>query len=316
MERTRALVTGPLAGWTGRLLLLGAVVFWWGAVVVPNLISLAFPAWLPPESIPRDLNPDIDWEGRLANRVSAAALLALAVLALIAAEVSRRRAEGWVAVAGWTALAGTAAFLFWEETTDFHATELPGLARSVFSEDVLSQAGTFIWVLMAIPLIAGFLLAMAGFYFRGLHKRDVRRPFAFGLGAWAACPSMRRDDAGLDQRPGVWADGGSGGDAGVRRHPALGVECCCRLVTARCVGRRISRPPFRPVGCCVGGGCCCAGRAVRRVGISSSAGRCTSNGRARGLLGQPGGWAVGRAGVPHAGCSARRTESSPGQSGP
>ena len=184
MERTRALVTGPLAGWTGRLLLLGAVVFWWGAVVVPNLISLAFPAWLPPESIPRDLNPDIDWEGRLANRVSAAALLALAVLALIAAEVSRRRAEGWVAVAGWTALAGTAAFLFWEETTDFHATELPGLARSVFSEDVLSQAGTFIWVLMAIPLIAGFLLAMAGFYFRGLHKRDVRRPFAFGLGAW------------------------------------------------------------------------------------------------------------------------------------
>ena len=37
VERTRALVTGPLAGWTGRLLLLGAVVFWWGAVVVPNL---------------------------------------------------------------------------------------------------------------------------------------------------------------------------------------------------------------------------------------------------------------------------------------
>ena len=62
MERTRALVTGP-AGWAGRLLLLGAVGFWWGAVVVPNLISLAFPEWLSPDAIPRDLNPDIDWEG-------------------------------------------------------------------------------------------------------------------------------------------------------------------------------------------------------------------------------------------------------------
>ncbi len=184
MERTRTLVTGPLVGRVGRLVLLGAVLFWWGGVVVPNLVSLAFPEWLPPEAIPRDLNPDIDWEGRLANRVSAAALLALAVVALIAAEVSRRRAAGWVAVAGWTVLAGTAAFLFWEETSDFHATELPGLARGVFSEDVLSQAGTFIWVLMAIPLIAGFLLAMAGFYFRGLRKSGVRRPFALGLGAW------------------------------------------------------------------------------------------------------------------------------------
>ena len=75
MERTRALVTGPLVVWTGRLLLLSAVLFWWGGVLAPNLLSLAFPAWLSPESIPRDLNPDIDWEGRLANRVSATALL-------------------------------------------------------------------------------------------------------------------------------------------------------------------------------------------------------------------------------------------------
>ena len=168
----------------GRLALLAAVAFWWGGVLVPNLISLAFPAWLSPDAIPRDLNPDIDWEGRLANRVSAAALLALTVLALIAAEVSRRRAEGWIAVMGWTVLAGTAAFLFWEETSDFHATALPDLARRLFSEKLLSQAGTFIWVLMAVPLITGFLLVMAGFYFRGMRTRDVRMPFAFGLGAW------------------------------------------------------------------------------------------------------------------------------------
>ncbi len=184
MERMRALVTGPRASWVGRLALLGAVLFWWGGVVVPNLVSLAFPAWLPPESIPRDLNPDIDWEGRLANRVSAAALLILAVLALASGEFSRRRAMGWPAVAGWTVLAGTSAFLFWEESSDFHATGLQSLARRVFGADVLSETGTFIWVLMAIPLIVGFLLAMAWFFVRGLRTRAVRGPFAAGLAAW------------------------------------------------------------------------------------------------------------------------------------
>ncbi len=180
----RTLVTRPRAGWVGRLLLLGAVLFWWGGVVVPNLVSLAFPAWLPPESIPRDLNPDIDWEGRLANRVSAAALLILAVLALASGELNRRRAAGWPAVAGWTVLAGTAAFLFWEETSDFHATGLQSLARRVFGEEVLAETGTFIWVLMAVPLIAGFLVAMTAFFLRGLRTRAVRGPFALGLAAW------------------------------------------------------------------------------------------------------------------------------------
>ena len=165
-------------------MLLAAVLFWWGGVVVPNLVSLAFPAWLSPEAIPRDLNPDIDWEGRLANRVSAAALLVLAVVALASAEANRRRSEGWPAVAGWMVLAGTSGFLFWEETSDFHATGLQGLARRVFSADALSEAGTFIWVLMAVPLIAGFLVAMGGFYLRGLRSRAVRGPFALGLSAW------------------------------------------------------------------------------------------------------------------------------------
>ena len=176
--------TKGIAERAGRLLLLGAVLFWWGGVLVPNLVSLAFPEWLPPESIPRDLNPDIDWEGRLANRVSAAALLTLAVLALASGEISRRRTAGWPAVAGWTVLAGTAAFLFWEETSDFHATGLQDLARRVFGEDVLAETGTFIWVLMAIPLIVGFLLAMAAFFVRGMRTRAVRGPFALGLTAW------------------------------------------------------------------------------------------------------------------------------------
>ncbi|MDE2902400.1 MAG: hypothetical protein OXP73_05160 [Chloroflexota bacterium] len=184
MEHARRLLTGPLAGWLGRLALLGAVSFWWGAVVAPNLISLAFPEWLSPDAIPRDLNPDIDWEGRLANRVSAAALLVLAVAALVSAAVNRRRGGGRLAMGGWLVLSVTAMVLFWEETSDFHATALPGMARRVFGEGLVSEAGTFVWVLLALPLIAGFVLVMTGFYVRGLRTRAVRWPFALGLAAW------------------------------------------------------------------------------------------------------------------------------------
>ena len=157
---------------------------------------------------------------------------------------------------------------------------------------------------------------MAGFYFRGLHKRDVRRPFAFGLGAWLLALLCE------GTTPALIKGRAYGLMVVLEETLEFGGTLLLALSAVAAWSQRdalagcISRPPFRPVGCCVGGGCCCAGRAVRRVGISSSAGRCTSNGRARGLLGQPGGWAVGRAGVPHAGCSARRTESSPGQSGP
>jgi hypothetical protein len=180
MDRARTLVLGPTVGWIGRLLLIGAVLFWWGGVVVPNLVSLAFPEWLAPEAIPRDLNPDIDWEGRLANRVSAAALLVLAGLALGSAVASRRRNEAWPAPTGWAVLAVTAALLFWEESSDFHTTALPGLARRIFGEDLTSAAGTFIWVLMAIPLIAGFLLAMGGFTSEGCKLRPCARPSLWG----------------------------------------------------------------------------------------------------------------------------------------
>ena len=48
-------MTGPqvrrLAYQAGRLLLLGAVVFWWGGVVLPRLISFSFPELLPSSAI-------------------------------------------------------------------------------------------------------------------------------------------------------------------------------------------------------------------------------------------------------------------------
>ena len=69
---SRGMTASPVrrrAQWTSGVLLLGAVAFWWGLIVVPRLVSLAFPELLSPDTIPRHLNPD--QEGTVANAVSA-----------------------------------------------------------------------------------------------------------------------------------------------------------------------------------------------------------------------------------------------------
>ena len=185
MTRPGEIPLGTLAGWAGRLLLLGVVAFWWGGVVSPHLFSLAYPEWLAPDAIPRDLDPNVDFEGRLANRVSTAALLVLGVLALTASYESRRRSAGWPAIWGWVAVAVTALVLAWEETSDFHATVLPNLAWRFFGDELVFATGSFIWVLVASPLAIAFVVSMGFFYFRGLRTGAVRRSFALGLLAWA-----------------------------------------------------------------------------------------------------------------------------------
>ena len=67
-----------LAERTGRALLVGGVVFWWGAVVAPQLVSMAFPSLLPWDALSRQLNPDL--ETSVANTVSAASLLIVAAV--------------------------------------------------------------------------------------------------------------------------------------------------------------------------------------------------------------------------------------------
>ena len=102
-----------LAEWAGRALLLGAVAFWWGLIVVPRLVSLALPDLLPPDAISRHLNPDV--EGSLANAVSATALLIAALLAFANVVVSHiaRAQAGPPSAAGprwrrrWLILPGT-----------------------------------------------------------------------------------------------------------------------------------------------------------------------------------------------------------------
>ena len=184
------------AEWTGRVLLLAAVAFWWGAIVVPRLVSLAFPELLPPDAIPRDLNPDK--ERTVANAVSAIFLLIAALLAFANAlrsfgrlrtqDVSRRgavrQARGWVAAGGWTALAVTAAYLAWEEVSEFHVSGTRDLGEIVLG----SSNSPWLWPVVLSPLIVMFVLTMAIFVQKGLPStssgREVRAPLVAGLAAW------------------------------------------------------------------------------------------------------------------------------------
>ena len=190
-----------LADWTGRWLLLGAVAFWWGVIVVPRLFSLAFPTLLSPGAIPRHLNPEI--EGSLANAVSAIFLQIVVLLALANAvrsfgsaqdrplgrfrklTASRLRTQDKrIAVLGWATLAVTAAYLVWEEFSDFHITGLTVVEQAVFGKDLVQAAGTSIWPVLLSPLIVGFVIAMWLFVHKGLSAWAVRAPLILGFAAW------------------------------------------------------------------------------------------------------------------------------------
>ncbi|MCY4109703.1 MAG: hypothetical protein OXG11_11820, partial [Chloroflexi bacterium] len=117
----------------GGLLLLGAVVFWWGGYVIPQLLALVFPAVIPSEALPLHLNPE--YEGTLANTVSAAALLTLTVLALANAVAAHRKGARRIAGQGWVTIAVAAGYLTWEVLSDFHITGLTDAERSVFGDE-------------------------------------------------------------------------------------------------------------------------------------------------------------------------------------
>ena len=73
MPPIASLLSWGLAERAGRGLLLGAVAFWWGAYVAPQLFSTAFPTLLPPwDAVLGKLNASN--EGTLANTVSATTL--------------------------------------------------------------------------------------------------------------------------------------------------------------------------------------------------------------------------------------------------
>ena len=178
---------------TGRALLLGGVAFWWGAVVAPQLVRMAFPSLLPWDALPRQLNPDL--ETSVANTVSAASLLIVALLALWNAVVSRRGAvrqaldgaHGWIAVGGWTVLAVTTALLAWEEKADFRGGLVPSAGRSLFGE-LWSHASGIDDTTLLSPLIVAFAVVMWFLIRKGIPAtasgRAVRAPLILGLTAW------------------------------------------------------------------------------------------------------------------------------------
>ena len=164
------------AGWVGRLLLLGAVAFWWGGYAGTHLFSLAFPTLLPPwDATLGRLNASN--EGTLANTVSGATLACVTVLALAAAVVSRRRSAGWIAVAGWAAVALTTAALAFEEVAEFRA-------RGPIS--LFEHAGRvgLPWPVLVSPLVVAFVLAMWIFVRKGSVAGAARAPLTLGIACW------------------------------------------------------------------------------------------------------------------------------------
>ena len=167
-----------LVEWAGRALLLGAVAFWWGLIVVPRLVSLALPDLLPPDAVSRHLNPDV--EGSLANAVSAMALLIAALLAFANVVVSHRKGSGWTAIGGWAALAAALAYLAWDEVSEFHIERTLALGREVFG----IPNNQYLWPVALSPLIAAFAAAMWWFVHKGLSDRAARAPLILGFAAW------------------------------------------------------------------------------------------------------------------------------------
>lgn len=168
--------------WAGRLLLLGLVAFWWGGYVIPHLFSLVFPELLPISALPAHLDPD--WEGAVANKVSAAAFALVALLALINNILSRLQAGGLIVAGGWAVLAVTGAFLAWAEITDAH-NEALGIGKVLFGPGNEYHVP---WPVLLAPLIIAFMVAMAVFVRRGLRTPAIRTLFTFGLIAWLLAP--------------------------------------------------------------------------------------------------------------------------------
>ena len=171
--------------WAGRLLLLGAVAFCWGGFVAPQLVSLAFPRLLPPDALPRGLDPGI--EGTAANAISAAALLIVSLLAFANAIIWCRGRDRWGIVGGWAALAVAAAYLAWDELkTDLHGEATDVLRRAVFGESL----DAFIWAVHLSLLPAALGLVAWSFTLKGRRGRAVGVPLSLGLAAWMLATAL------------------------------------------------------------------------------------------------------------------------------
>ena len=169
--------TWPSLTDAGRLVLVGAIVFWWGGFVVPRLVSLAFPELLSSWSIPWHMNPEL--EGSLANVVSAASFLAVSLVATTHVVVAHRRSAGRVVVGGWAVVAGGAVLSGVDEVLDYHDGILSALKQLVFRA-VDSNTS----IILLTSLLVAFALALWGFSRQGLPAPPVRILFNLGVAVW------------------------------------------------------------------------------------------------------------------------------------
>ena len=157
----------------GMLILLFAIVFWWGAVFGTQIFSLVFPQVLSPESIHDDLNPDRD--GTLANTVSTAAFLIFSMLALANVVTGHRRKSGLAVVGGWIVLAMTAIILAVEDLD----------ALIIRRQHIIAVGDHQVhWMLLVSPLIIAFLIAMLIFILNVRHSGEVRALLTLGILVW------------------------------------------------------------------------------------------------------------------------------------
>ena len=189
-------------------LILGAVAFWWGLIVVPRLVSLAFPELLSFDAIPRHLDPDK--ERTVANAVSAASLLIVALLAFAMVRQAHHARSYWITTGGWAVLAVTAAYLAWEEFSEFHVSGTRNLGDVMLGSSNLP----WLWPVVLSPLIVAFVLAMAVFVRKGLPSTGSTGPSAkLRTGSRQASSVRRVRGCGRRiQRPppdeaGGWVDG-------------------------------------------------------------------------------------------------------------
>ena len=189
------------AEWTGRALILGAVAFWWGLIVVPRLVSLAFPELLSFDAIPRHLDPDK--ERTVANAVSAASLLIVALLAFAMVRQAHHARSYWITTGGWAVLAVTAAYLAWEEFSEFHVSGTRDLGDVMLGSSNLP----WLWPVVLSPLIVAFVLAMAVFVRKGLPSTGSTGPSA-KLSTGSRQASSGREVRAADSRPCRLAAGG------------------------------------------------------------------------------------------------------------
>ena len=158
--------------------LLAFIVFWWGAYVAPQIVSLAFPGALPAELIPRWLDAEVN--GTLTNSLSAVAL-AIAAGLMAANAVRAFRASGsWITTTGWTILASGTLLVCIAEITEAHIAGPEALGYAVFGRQTLLPS----WPILLAPLIGTFVALMVLFMWAVDHPPAVRRLLALGLGLW------------------------------------------------------------------------------------------------------------------------------------